>query len=465
MRRRDFLKSIGIGATSLALTGFLYEKAKSSHRAKANKPNILFIITDQQSLKAMSDSNGPYIKTTAMDSIAANGVRFENSYCTSPVCSPSRSSLLTSRMPHETGVNYNNMTIDPAIANMGRIFRQAGYETVYTGKWHLPGVFQDNTPGFKTLPFECEGTTRYGDNTDGPIADEAVKFIKSKHNQPFLLVVSLQNPHDVCHCISSGKKCAKPPNISSAPLLPVNFAVDPNEPELLKKRRQQTYYGGQLRYTKDWDENDWRTYLYSYYRLIEHVDAEVGKVLNALRQAGLEEDTLIIFTSDHGEGMAAHKWVVKLCLYEEPATVPLIVSFKAVTPAGVVDKGHLVSGLDVLPTMCDYAGIKAPGNIRGESLRDIIEKPNSKGHDFVVTELAPDTMNHDFKARMLRTSRYKYIAFSHGKNNEQLFDLKNDPGETKNLARDSSMKTVLNGHRNLLSRWVTETNDNFCVPG
>jgi arylsulfatase A-like enzyme len=174
---------------------------------------------------------------------------------------------------------------------------------------------------------------------------------------------------------------------------------------------------------------------------------------------------VVIFTSDHGEGLGAHHWVVKLSLYEEPAKVPMVVRFPGVVPAGVVNREHLVSGIDLMPTLCDYAGLSVPPDCRGRSLKGILERPSSAWRQFVVSELATDPQRPEVMGRMVRTARFKYIAYSIGKNNEQLFDLAADPGETHNRAGEAMMIPELKRHRELLRQWVQQTNDHFPVPG
>jgi arylsulfatase A-like enzyme len=151
-------------------------------------------------------------------------------------------------------------------------------------------------------------------------------------------------------------------------------------------------------------------------------------------------------------------------LYEGPVTIPLIVSWRGVTPAGGVDKSHLVSGLDVLPTMCDYVGIPPREDFEGLSLRPLIDDPARPGREFVVTELQPDDRDPTKKGRMLRTRRYKYVAFSHGARREMLFDLEQDPGEMNNLCSEPSAQDVLARHRALLHRWITRHGDEFETP-
>jgi arylsulfatase A-like enzyme len=453
--RREFLQAVGATVAAMAVP------ARS--KPVARRPNVLFLMTDQQTLRAMSAYGNPWLKTPHMDSIAAVGVRFEKSYCTAPVCGPSRSSLITSRMPHVTGVNINGQVPDPSIPNMGHIFRDAGYTAAWVGKWHLPKSYpQGPVPGFEYLPVP-EGTKfRLGSETDGPVADEAIKFLRHKHERSFLLGVSLHNPHDICWSVREDPPEAIDERL--LPPLPANFEIDPTEPEFIRVCRKREKYGPEILYTKGWDKRRWRTYLYQYYRHAEEVDFEIGRILRVLREQGLEEDTLVVLTSDHGEGAAAHRWVVKLSLYEEPATVPLVVSWKGVTPGGRVDRTHLVSGLDVLPTMCDYAGIGLRRDFEGMSLRPLMENPARPGREFVVTELSSDSQDLSKRGRMIRTERYKYIAFSFGARPEMLFDLLRDPGEMNNLALSESAGRELNRHRELLREWIKRTGDDFTPP-
>jgi len=450
--RRAFLQSLGVAAAGV---GGLAARARDTRR-----PNVLFIMTDQQTLRAMSAYGNRHLHTPNMDSIAATGVRFEKSYCTAPVCGPARSSLVTSCMPHVTGVNVNGQKPDPAIANMGEVFREAGYVTAWAGKWHLPESYpKTSIPGFEYLHVPAGTKFRLGQETDGPVTDEAVRFLGTRHERPFLLAVSLHNPHDICWWVREEPQPHD--DASGLPPLPANFEIDPDEPPFIAECRVRTTYGQENIYTRQWDRTQWRAYLRQYYRYTEEVDGHVGRILQALRQRGLEEDTLVVFSSDHGEGAAGHRWVVKLMLYEEPAAVPLVVSWKGVTPAGRADSTHLVCGLDVLPTMCDYAGVPPRGSFAGMSLRPLIERPERPGRDFVVTELQPDPEHMDRKGRMLRTGRYKYVVFSHGQNREMLFDLESDPGETANLARRPAAKAELDRHRSLLRQWADRTGDAF----
>jgi choline-sulfatase len=193
--------------------------------------------------------------------------------------------------------------------------------------------------------------------------------------------------------------------------------------------------------------------------MVEDVDRQVGQVLQTLRQVRQEENTVVVFTSDHGEGLGSHRWTGKMMYYEEEAAVPLIVSWKGVTPAGRIDREHLVSTLDVLPTICDYAGVTGPAVRRGESVRPVIEKPETAGHEFVVSEMAGGGAGGLGRSFMIRTRQYKYMVFPGAERSEMLFDLPADSGEMRNLAGEATLAGELKRHRELLAKWNETTEE------
>ncbi len=439
-----------------------------------DRPNLLFIFTDQQTLRTLSCRGSRHCHTPYLDQLAARGVRFERSYCAAAVCGPSRAALVTGCYPHEVGVDYNSETPSIACPTFGERLRRAGYHTVWVGKWHLPTSYPDaNQAGqvrgfdFKPLPPGLSKFGGLGSVSDGHNMNDAIFQLRwnlAEVGRPWSLTVSLHNPHDICaYCRQPAVPHA---NIDRYPPLPDNFAPPTDEAEFVAICRQRDHYGDEQRETVDWDEAQWRAYLQAYYRFTEQVDWQVGRILAALEAGGWAENTIVVFTSDHGEGVAGHGHVVKLTLYEEAATVPLIVAGPGL-PAGVVDEAHLVSGIDIAPTLCDFAGVRDAGirGFRGRSLRPLLAAGgDAPWRDYLAAELAPDPDRRELRARMIRTERWKSIACSEGERPEMLFDLEADPGETANLAGRTDLAETLERHRGHLREWIAQTNDTFALP-
>lgn len=426
------------------------------------QPNILFIFTDQQNARMMSCAGNRYLHTPAMDSLAAQGVRFERTYCTNPVCTPSRFSLMTGRMPSEIGLRNNDHRHIDAIPEhilgqgLGWLLRRAGYETAYGGKVHLPKM----TPA--DLGFEIISD----DERDG-LADACAHFIAQERDRPFFLVASFINPHDICYMAirdfaeteherrllqTSPAEIAaldaalgRPADVSEdaffadhCPPLPDNFEIQIDEPEAIGHMQARSPFKRKAR--EQYDERRWRLHRWAYCRLTEMVDRQIGRVLSTLRASGQAENTLVVFTSDHGDMDAAHRMEHKTAFYDEATRVPLIIAWPGVTPAGVVD-AHLVSnGRDLLPTLCDFGGAELPGDVAGLSLRPLAEGATPASWR---TALPVESE----MGRMIVTERYKYMLHDEGLHREQLIDLVADPGETRNAAADPAQRDRLRALR------------------
>jgi choline-sulfatase len=195
----------------------------------------------------------------------------------------------------------------------------------------------------------------------------------------------------------------------------------------------------------DWTEADWRVHRYAYCRLTESVDAQVGRVLGALRDAGLEEDTLVVLTCDHGDLDGAHMLEHKDFFYDECARVPFILRYPAAVRGGQVDGGHLIgASTDLFPTICDFAGVQPPGGLPGMSVRALASGPAGAGWR---ESLLAESRN----GRMVRTARYKFASYSAGANREWLGDMASDPGEMVNLAGRPEYSSEVELHRALLA--------------
>jgi choline-sulfatase len=437
-------------------------------------------MTDQQHAAMMSCTGNKWLKTPALDRLAASGVRFERAYASNPVCVPSRFSLQTGLMPSAVGMGQNGDSGRATVTDvmlqqsLGRFFQKAGYETAYGGKVHLPKKMNDvKNIGYRNLT---------NDSRQG-LADACADFIKGQHAAPFFLFASFINPHDICYmaindfrrstgdeiienidsrtCEAVLDSARKTGDINSfvednCPPLTANHQVPQDEPECItQKYVNASPFRAYVR--KNWTAAQWRLHRWAYCRLTEMVDKEIGVVLDALREAGMEDNTLIIFTSDHGDMDSAHKLEHKSVLYEESGRVPFIMTYRGMIPEGRVDETHLVSnGLDLLPTLCDYGNIEVPEGLHGRSLRPLAGGKNAKEwRDFVVSESQ--------NGRMIQTGRFKYCIYDSNGHREQLTDMRHDAGEMKNLAEVGDYRDILDAHRKLLRRWVDKTVDGIAA--
>ena len=424
------------------------------------KPNILFIMTDQQHAGMMSCAGNKWLKTPALDAMAKDGIRFEKAYSANPVCVPSRISMATGVMPCRLGADDNHTgsaikQLPPEVdANsMGKLLKRAGYDTFYGGKVHMCRSLVPRNAGYDEY---------YRDSRD-ELPTACVEFIKRKRDKPFFAVASFINPHDICfaHKAHTGQKSnvmdlyqkAAALPLDELPPLPDNYGIQQNEPSAIQAHLSARATTPTSTMREEYDEKAWRINRWIYHRLTERVDGEIGRILNGLKKAGLEDNTLIIFTSDHGNMDASHRLASKGMFYEESVGVPFILKYKGGIPAGQTDRKHLVStGLDILPTICDYAGIDIPEHLLGRSLRPVAEGETvDDWRTYVASE------NH--YTRMIRSQRYKYCAFDDPDSKESLVDMENDPGEMRNLVDDPEFQKVLAEHRRLLADWSKISGD------
>lgn len=457
---------------TLSRRDFLGASPALASAATAPRPNILYIMTDQQHAGMMSCAGNRWLKTPAMDSLARAGVRFERAYSGNPVCVPARTSMMTGRYPSAFGIRNNQAPELPREVlplALGNLLRAAGYETAFGGKTHWPRPMTAQSIGFDYITADEREK----------LADACAAFLKQKHSQPFFLTASFINPHDICYMAIDAytkannlpamypKSVVERERVAAAlrlaeaapqrefferlcPPLPPNHRPTDREPGAFGRLT------GFRKYVREhWSEQDWRLHRWVYARLTEEVDRQIGRVLAALRETGLERDTVVIFSSDHGDMDAAHGFEHKSLPYEESARVPFIICWPGRVRAGQVDTSHLVgSTIDLLPTICDFAGVQPPPGLPGRSLRRLAERGSDPGwrRDLVV---------ECGDSRTLISARYKYTLWEGPGVCETLFDLKRDPGEMRNLAADPAMAAVVAEHRNRLMQHIEENQDGY----
>jgi choline-sulfatase len=397
------------------------------------KPNIVFVHVDQLHHKAISAYGCKYVHTPNLDKMVRDGYSFMQSYCAMPQCCPSRTSWFTGRMSKEHGVVVNSYPIDPQIPDLGQWLRKVGYETVYTGKWHVSGRNVDKS--FDVL-HRGSGQGELGDST---VARSAVAYLKNRTgDKPFLLSVGFLNPHDCCFPATNdggpGKYAFAPKIMDKLPPLPENFDYD--------------YKNTGMQKIRNWSQQDWRYYIYSYYRMVEMVDAEVGRVYNAVRNGPYADNTLFILTSDHGDGLGFHAKVSKGYLEEQASRVPAIICWPGRVKQDFRDTQHLVSGVDIAATICDYAGAPLLPNMTvALSWRALLQGDNTTWRDYVICETSAEQLSV-----CVRDARFKSIIYQ---DKTKLYDIQNDPLEIIDLADDPLYADIKKRHREQFREYLS----------
>jgi|SaaInlStandDraft_1057018.scaffolds.fasta_scaffold29186_2 arylsulfatase A-like enzyme len=428
-----------------------------------NQPNILFIMTDQQSRHMMSCTGYPYVQTPAMDSLAETGVRFERAYCTNPVCVPSRFSLFTGRMPSEIKLQDNGHVRLKEIpeeikrTGLGWPLKEVGYKTVYAGKQHFPHMTAEEL-GFDVLTY---------DERD-ELAQMSAGFVAQEHEQPWCLVASFINPHDICYMgirdhvegelqegiirrgtVPLGElddALAKSEEFPDdefwgqhCPPLPPNHQPQDDEPEAIQALLKLRSFRANAR--ENWDDDHWRLHRWAYAKLTERVDGQIGKLLESLKQSPHADNTLIIFTSDHGDHNASHKLEHKTIPYEEAAGIPLIINAPGGTEGKVDNKSVVSNGLDLFPTICDFAGVDIPKHLQGHSLRPLVEGNEGLRREAISIECEI--------GNAVVSQQHMYMQCFEGEHAEQFYDFEQDPHQTRNSILNNPQG--LKKHRDLFS--------------
>ncbi len=445
IHRRSFLRTAGLSAVAVAsLSSASFAKNDPKNHREVPPQNVILILTDQQHQDTIAAAGAKGIVTPGMDKLVKRGVTFTHSHATNPVCGPCRSSLFTGRATSETGVFKNGPGIRKGMPNIGEWLRETSdYETHYAGKWHLPRYYTDVVPGFTMVTTGLGGQGNLADPSTTAAVEAFLMTRARKTAKPFFLAVNYMQPHDICEWLRLNTKVPAadryPEIVKEYPALPANHAPNPNEPVALIRRRT----GGEAS-RGEWTAQQWRDYRWAYLRHGEMVGAQVDRLMNTLDATGLAENTVVILTSDHGEGCGEHKMVRKSSPYNASLKVPLVIA----APGGksARNDADLVSSFDLVPTVCDVVGIASPPNQRGRSLMPaLVGKPLA---DYLALVCEVD----DDNCRVVRTRQYKLITYCDGVN-DLLFDLDADPGETKNLAADAAHAKNLAAMKKHLIEW------------
>lgn len=435
--------------------------------AEARKPNVLFLIADDLNCDLHCYGH-PQVKTPHIDRLAARGVRFEHAYCQFPLCSPSRSSFLTGRRPNATQIHTNpragRFSTDyrpkphfrdfiPDTVTLPQLFKQSGYQAARVGKlfhYGVPGqigtsglddaaswAYVVNPAGrdkaeehkvFTLTPGSYGGSLSWlasegGDleHTDGLSATAAVSLLETYQDRPFFLAVGFFRPHT--------------PYVSPRRYFEQYNAEEIKLPELSDADRHRVpapAYASAKKEQETMSDALRREAIQAYWASISFMDAQVGRVLDALDRLGLADNTIVVFTSDHGYHMYEHGLWQKMSLFENSAHVPLIVARPGAANGGTSSAGP-VELVDLYPTFADLCGLSPPANLDGTSLRPALDDPSRSVKEAAFTQIRRGS----FDGYSIRTARWRYTLWDDGRRGEQLYDMQSDPGETTNLAADA----------------------------
>jgi arylsulfatase A-like enzyme len=398
--------------------------------AAGARPNVVVLVSDDHTFDALGCAGNPTIKTPNLDRLAASGVRFTRAFSPNPICTPARASILTGQGTETNGVTFFGKPIPASTPLWPELLRKAGYETFYTGKWHNNGapwdrgfsdgeaIFLGGMSDHNRVPVRSFGGTnrRTGQAFSSELfADAAVEFLGRDHgDRPFCLYVAFTAPHDP----------RTPPGRYATMYDPAAILLRPN---LMPSPPVELFISG-IRDEKllpfPRTPSDVRRELALYYGMISHLDAQVGRILDALEARGLSDNTVVVFVGDQGLSLGAHGVVGKQTLYEEGIRTPLIVRNPAVH-RGAPTSDALVSVVDLFPTLCEAAGAAVPPGVEGKSLWGLYRGDGGPVHPEIFA------LYHNLQ-RAVRTPSHKLILHLRS-GAVELFDLRTDPYELTNL--------------------------------
>ncbi len=485
---------------------------------KKSKPNFIFVMTDEQNLRGLSCYKGTVCKTPAVDWMASEGVLFENAFCTNPFCMPSRAIFMSGRYSHTTGLRVNGQTLPEKELSLPEIFKSEGYVTGLCGKDHcfsptrrknifdecsvtamhfgisdeLPERFSDSARAARefykteirgkirsplgncTVPFPPESCDA------GVITSAALDFITENRNDPFFLWLSYPGPHWPFVCPEKYDDVVPPEMVDLPPV-----EADGQLPQ------HQKLFQRLLALDKA-EEKDFRQVISRYYGNCRYIDDQLARVFSTLAELNIDEETIVFFTSDHGDFLGEHRLMHKSpAVYDCLMMIPYIFRWPGHIKPGQRCK-EMVCNADLLPTVLELCGIKVPHSVQGTShapallgrepffSRDaVFGECGSEGALFLESELRPDRIPEtpysteitDWisgppgfycgRIKMVRTHKWKFGYYPD--KHHELYDLENDPWELHNLFGDPSFDIVVHELMEMLLDWEITTEDT-CLP-
>ncbi|MBN2313579.1 MAG: sulfatase [Sedimentisphaerales bacterium] len=471
VNRRNFLGRAGEMSVGLLLGGYdPSARGSSSHEGtETRRPNILFVFADQLRYSAMGSSGNRVVRTPHFDRLASQGLVFENALSSHPLCSPYRAQILTGKYGFANGVPDNEYLLWDNQVTLPRALKAAGYFTAYVGKWHLgKGPYtKEKRHGFDYMfSFNClnrhYGAT-YHENEAGPVTiekfapegetDRTIQLMEDHINKrghsPFAIVLSWEPPHWPYDKYPEQYDIYDPAQIDLHPNVPRQMAE-------FARREIAQYYGN-----------------------VTAIDAQMGRLMDTLDRLGIAEDTIVCFSSDHGDHLSSHgygkpmdRWMhptkraSKSTPFDEAVHIPFIMRYPRKVNAGRRTR-VMFSSVDVMPTLLSLCGIEIPDGVQGHSLAHIVTgqdgpKPPDSVYLMNMGNGWPNRERWVGCWRGVRTDRWVYARWYRAEDHEPvLFDRQNDPYERKNLAGNPKFAGIQQEMEARLKRWMAETGDPF----
>jgi arylsulfatase A-like enzyme len=470
MRESNVSRRVFLGQAAGAVAGLAQNR---------NRPvNLVYVFADQLRRFSCGYAGDEYARTPNIDRLARESLDVRNAVPSTPVCAPYRASLLTGKYQSSTGMVINELRLSPEHECFGQVLTRGGYDTAYIGKWHLwanqlghheetkngfvpPGPYRlgfdqywaaynfnhtyHGAPYFRNTP-RREIHKQYEPDSQTSMA---IEYLRARRGQPrpFALFLSWGPPHDPWDWANCPPDFAEQFRNVKIPLRP-NYSDTPDP------------------YADAWatPEPDYRSrvgqFMQGYYAMTAEIDRSLGRLMNAMREQGLENDTLVIFTSDHGEMFGSHGRRAKYIFYEEACRVPFLVRWPGRIRPGATDT--LLSTPDIMPTVLGALGLPVPRAVEGADLSGNLLGKSSRGPEAIYMQGMGTTAawQDGTEWRALRDDRYTYAIYRRDRS-ELLFDNVSDPYQMKNLAQDRGEQPKLAHYRTMLQRWMKEHNDRF----
>ncbi len=457
--RRQFLRTGIITVSSAGLTRQLLQAAFSQDKLPAKKPNLVLVLADQWRAQATGYAGNKDVRTPHLDKLAGQSVNFTNAVSGCPVCSPYRASLMTGQHWLTHGIFYNDKPLNPDATTIGKVYRQAGYDTACIGKWHIDGHGRDAfIPKERRHGFDfwrvCECThdynhsLYYGDTPEkqywpgyDAIAQtrEAQTYIRDHAKRPFVLFLSWGPPHAPYQ--------TAPEKYRRLYADPSAFFLHPNVPEPLREKARQELAG--------------------YYAHIAALDDCIGDLLKTLEECGIEENTILVFTSDHGDMLYSQGQTKKQKPWEESVRIPFLIRY----PVALGRMGKVIdmpiNTPDIMPTLLGLSGLVIPDSVEGRDYSAVVRGTQRPDNDAALIMCPVPFHQWNYQQggreyRGVRTRRYTYAQDLNGP--WLLYDNQADPYQLKNLCDNPQYAQIRQELERILSEKLKETDDEF-LPG